>query len=54
MLSLSTILSAQEKTKEPIKSALLVIDIQNKFLPWMDEKDREIGISKDDPMVMKA
>jgi nicotinamidase-related amidase len=37
-------LSAQEKTKEPIRPALLVIDIQNKFLPWMDEKDREMGM----------
>ena len=44
LLSLSTFLSAQEKTKEPIKPALLVIDIQNKFLPWMDTKDREMGM----------
>jgi nicotinamidase-related amidase len=44
ILSLSITLSAQEKTKEPIKPALLVIDIQNKFLPWMDEKDREMGM----------
>jgi nicotinamidase-related amidase len=44
LLTLSTFLSAQEKTREPIKPALLVIDIQNKFLPWMDEKDREIGM----------
>jgi nicotinamidase-related amidase len=43
-LILSITLSAQEKTKEPIRPALLVIDIQNKFLPWMDEKDREIGM----------
>jgi len=43
-LTISTLLSAQEKTKEPIKPALLVIDIQNKFLPWMDEKDRETGM----------
>lgn len=44
MLTLSTFLPAQEKMKEPVKPALLVIDIQNKFLPMMDEKDREMGM----------
>jgi nicotinamidase-related amidase len=41
MLSLSAILSAQEKTKEPIKPALLVIDIQNAYLPMMDAAERD-------------
>ena len=44
LLAASLALQAQEKTKEPIKPALLVIDIQNKFLPWMDEKDKETGM----------
>jgi nicotinamidase-related amidase len=44
LLAISFSLTAQEKTKEPIKPALLVIDIQNKFIPWMDEKDREMGM----------
>ena len=33
-----------EKTKEPIKPALLVIDIQNAFLPHMDEQDVKRGM----------
>jgi nicotinamidase-related amidase len=44
LFSLSLTLSAQEKTKEPIKPALLVIDIQNQYLPMMDAKDREMGM----------
>ena len=44
LLAFSLSLSAQEKSSEPIKPALLVIDIQNKFLPIIEEREREIGI----------
>ena len=33
-----------EKAKEPIRPALLVIDIQKAFLPWIPERDKEIGM----------
>jgi len=33
-----------EKTKAPIKPALLVIDIQNAFLPMIPERDKMIGM----------
>jgi nicotinamidase-related amidase len=45
------ILSAQSysqdqavKKKDPIKPALLVIDIQNAYLEWVPEKDKEIAL----------
>ena len=42
LLSISTFLSAQEeKSKEPIKPALLVIDMQNQFLPMMDQQGKD-------------
>lgn len=41
LLALSTILSAQEKTKDPIRPALLVIDMQNQFLPMMDQEGKD-------------
>jgi len=34
-----------ERAKEPIRPALLVIDIQNAFLPMMAEKDKETGMN---------
>jgi nicotinamidase-related amidase len=41
LLSFSTLLSAQDKPKEPIKPALIVIDIQNQFLPMMDQEGKD-------------
>lgn len=42
LLSISTLISAQEeKAKEPIKPALLVIDMQNQFLPMMDQEGKD-------------
>jgi nicotinamidase-related amidase len=35
---------AQTPAKPPIKPALVVIDIQNAFLPMMDEKDKKTGM----------
>jgi len=47
LLTLFTLLTgniiAQEKPYEGIKPALLVIDIQNKFLPMVDEREKEIA-----------
>jgi len=44
-LAVSTIFAQEkEKKKEPVKPALLVIDIQNKFLPFMDKDDKEMGM----------
>jgi len=40
MLSVSLSLSAQEKSSEPIKPALLVIDMQNQFVPMMDQEGK--------------
>jgi nicotinamidase-related amidase len=40
MLSVSLSLSAQENSKEPIRPALLVIDMQNQFLPMMDQEGK--------------
>jgi len=34
-----------DQAKDPIKPALLVIDIQNAFLPMMSEKDKETGMN---------
>ena len=44
LISACTTLSAQDKPKEPIKPALLVIDIQNQFLPMMDEQGKEFAM----------
>jgi nicotinamidase-related amidase len=41
LLSTSTILSAQEKTTERLRPALLVIDMQNQFLPMMDQDGKD-------------
>ena len=41
MLSVSLSLSAQEKTKYPIRPALIVIDLQNQFLPMMDQEGKD-------------
>lgn len=35
----------QKDQKQPLKPALLVIDIQNAFLPMMSEKDRDIAMA---------
>ena len=37
-------LSAQEKPSEGIKPALLVIDIQNQYLPLMDEREKSFAM----------
>ncbi len=37
--------AAQERAPQAkMKPALLVIDIQNAYLPWMDERDRKFGM----------
>jgi nicotinamidase-related amidase len=41
LLLINVILFAQEKTKEQIKPALLVIDMQNQFLPMMDQEGKD-------------
>ena len=35
----------QVKSKTPIKPALLVIDIQNAYLNWIPEREKEIGMA---------
>ena len=37
----SPILAQEEEAKQPIKPVLLVIDVQNKYIPMMDEKEQE-------------
>jgi len=45
LLAASSIFAQEtEKKKEPVKPALLVIDIQNKYLPFMDKDDKEMGM----------
>jgi nicotinamidase-related amidase len=44
MLLASISLSAQEKAPERLRPALLVIDIQNQFLPWMDEDGKALAM----------
>lgn len=44
LISACTTLSAQDKPKEPIKPALLVIDIQNQFLPMVEQREKEVGL----------
>ena len=34
----------ENKVKEPMKPALLVIDIQNQFLPYMEEREKNLGL----------
>jgi len=36
--------SAQEAEKKEMKPALLIIDVQNKFLPMMSEEDQELAL----------
>ena len=43
-LLVSMSLSAQEKAAERMHPALLVIDIQNQFLPMMDEDGKELAM----------
>jgi nicotinamidase-related amidase len=38
-------LSQDKDPKDPVKPALLVIDIQNAFLPMMDEKEKEMAMT---------
>ncbi len=40
VLALSAAATAQETEIKPVKPALLVIDIQNKYLPLMDEREQ--------------
>jgi nicotinamidase-related amidase len=35
----------QVKSKTPVKPALLVIDIQNAYLSWIPEREKEIGMA---------
>ena len=47
LLAISLVSIAQdnrEQVKTPVKPALLVIDIQNAYLSYMSEKDKEIGM----------
>jgi len=41
LLTISIALSAQDKPKEPIKPAILIIDMQNQFLPMMDQEGKD-------------
>lgn len=38
------LLSAQEDTKLELKPALVVMDVQNAYIGWMDEADKDIAI----------
>jgi nicotinamidase-related amidase len=44
LLSISFSLSAQEESPERMRPALLVIDIQNQFLPMMDEEGKAFAM----------
>lgn len=39
LVSFSSVVSAQDTESEPVKPALLVIDIQNRYIPMMDESE---------------
>jgi nicotinamidase-related amidase len=41
-LSIS-ILIAQKPEKKELKPALLVIDVQNAYIPWMDQSDKDLA-----------
>jgi len=41
VLVLTSVTWAQDEEKGPVKPALLVIDIQNDFIPMMDQSDRD-------------
>ncbi len=43
LLSLN-MLFAQEEAKPELKPALLVIDVQNAYIGWMDESDKDMAI----------
>ena len=48
VLIMSLILSlnfvfAQETEKKELKPALLVIDVQNVYIPWMDQSDKDVA-----------
>ena len=48
LIALSIFLSlnfiyAQETEKKELKPALLVIDVQNVYIPWMDQSDKDIA-----------
>ncbi len=54
LITLSSLLSAQQSDKSspvPFKPALLVIDIQNAYLPLMDEKDVKPGMEAIDRLI---
>ena len=44
LLAISTSLFAQDKKPEGMHPALLVIDIQNKFLPMVEEREKEVSM----------
>lgn len=44
VMLLSAVAAAQESEIKPIKPALLVIDIQNKYIPMMDEGEQESAL----------
>jgi nicotinamidase-related amidase len=44
LLLVSSSILAQEKKSEPIRPALLVIDIQNQFLPMVEQREKDIAL----------
>lgn len=40
---LINIIDAQEEEKKELKPALLVIDVQNAYVPWMDQSDKDMA-----------
>ncbi|MBU8891951.1 MAG: cysteine hydrolase [Bacteroidales bacterium] len=37
------IINAQETKKKELKPALLVIDVQNAYIPWMDQSEKDVA-----------
>jgi nicotinamidase-related amidase len=44
LLTASNAINAQDKKPERMRPALVVIDIQNQFLPMMDEREKDIAL----------
>jgi nicotinamidase-related amidase len=41
LLALAIPVSAEEEAREPIRPVLIVMDVQNKYIPMMDEREQE-------------
>jgi nicotinamidase-related amidase len=43
ILSTNILIGQEEELKKELKPALLVIDIQNAYVPWMDQSDKDMA-----------